>query len=90
MLPDANDAPPAPPKRTGGLPVSLAVAREFRQPVGGIAAGLPAVQWAAMPKAPVNEYRDTSFLKHEIGAARQCEMPPPAGDAMGTKDRREL
>ena len=81
MLPQPDDGPTCGAEGAFDNVVALSVAAKFGEPVCAVAARLAAVFRAAVPEAAVNEYGETCVAKGEIGAAEECLMPAPTGDA---------
>jgi hypothetical protein len=66
MLPNADGEPPGSREKIIHPGIALLVVMDFGKPIISIGAQRPSVCRAAMPEAPVQEYGDSRWAKHEV------------------------
>ena len=101
VAPDAEDGPAAGAEGAGDEAVAGAVGGDLFPPEGGVGLGRGGVERAAVPEAAVDEDGEPARAEDEVGSDAEFlqlqtftfplerSSPPPAGDAVGAKDRDE-
>jgi hypothetical protein len=89
VLPDAQDSPSPGPKCLSNQPVTGPIGGQFSSPECRVGLGFPAVAWASMPEAAVDENGNAFLSEHKVGFAEQALMPAPAGDPVATENGYE-
>jgi len=64
--------------------VAVFVSPELLEPIVLIAIWLSSMPTAAVPETSVHKHNDFLLSEYEIRPADDPNMPPPAGDAIGT------
>jgi hypothetical protein len=68
VLPDPHNCPAGARQGRVGTPISLDVAAQLRGPVPLIARGFPAVDWAHVPEAAIDEHSDLASGEDDVRA----------------------
>ena len=101
VAPDAEDGPAASAEGAGDEAVAGAVGGDLISPEGGVGLGPGGVERAAVPEAAVDENGEPARAEDEVGFYAEFlqlqtfnfplerSSSPPAGDAVGAKDRDE-
>jgi hypothetical protein len=84
VLPNSKHAPAAPLQSPGYQSVTSFVSRKFLHPKGLIARGTGPVLRAAVPKAPVDENRNSALAKYKIWVSEYPSVTAPTDDGMAT------
>jgi len=80
VLPYPNYTPSGAPKFSTNQPVSFPILGVLSKPKRLVGLGKRVVLRATMPKATINEYRQSSFPEHKIWIAENANAATPAGN----------